>query len=648
MVDMTSEVFYEKLFSAMEAEHPKGERTLLGKMSDHFGLGSEKDVRSALVRSVQPEKVMVWLLAEAAPFVKMLDEIYHLLADVKATIFGRADQFSFLFEKINKRVSFPLDSFPKTYVRALTDVEVLTTRFTPGARGHLMIDTPNYWRDDVPALSNLSRSPVLNENSFGPLPREYQQAIRSRVRTALKVLEANYVAFDVPDNFDEGYLRQYKRLYFADQALFESVLRLAEENRGSKIGSYYFSNEVSEFVRERQDEGTVVSADSLMKCLLFADERLGDRSPTEAEQLDFPDEGLDSNLTYAFIKAYDLCFRAAPRTIRDYAEFIDKVFLPFYRDRWLLFEIWAILWVRNIVPASRRPSPLLTPRDDDLHSSEWVIPGGDARAPVAAWTGDSKTVELWYQQKTPLTPEQAAKFGQNNIEPDVRVRSGIVDDTSDLAILELKDRFNASGSKEKKIARMYATTDARLVCVANYSEFRPRYLRGQVYKEMADGGTEILIVGDFRPGQIPTEVSEAFERAFAKGGRGLPTQFDLIGDISISMPVEARSRTIQALATAGLTPARVFAFDTDLKELPSKATADWPKGGATDLPAALRKYLQTEGRAPSGKALILTDDDGVKQFRHVLEMKEFDMLDLRCFDVTEELEGNDLAEWADG
>jgi hypothetical protein len=432
MADMTSEVFYEKLFSAMEAGHPKGERTLLEKMSDHFGLGSEKDVRSALISSVQPEKVMVWLLAEAAPFVKMLDEIYHLLADVKATIFGRADQFSFLFEKINKRVSFPLDSFPKTYLRALTDVEVLTTRFTPRARGHLMIDTPNYWRDDDP------------------------------------------------------------------------------------------------------------------------------------------------------------------------------------------------------------------------HSFEWVIPGGDARAPVAAWTGDGKTVELWYQQKTPLTPEQAAAFGQNNIEPDVRVRSGIVGDTSDLVILELKDRFNAAGSKEKKIARMYATTDARLVCVANYSEFRPRYLRGQVYKEMADGGTEILIVGDFRPGQIPTEVSEAFERAFAKGGRGLPTQFDLIGDISISMPVEARSRTIQALATAGLTPARVFTFDTDLKELPGEATADWPKGGATDLPAALRKYLPTEGRAPSGKALILTDDEGVEQFRRAPETKEFNVLDLRCFDVTEELDGNDLAEWADG
>lgn len=643
MNDMMPEVFYEKLFTALEAGKRKGEHTLLEKMSEHFQLSGEKDFLSAMVRSVAPEEAMVWLLAEAAPFVRMLEEIYRLLADVKATVYGRADQFSFLFEEVNERVSFPLDSFPKTYVRALTDVEVLTTRFTPHARGRLLVDTPNYWNDDIPALRNLSLSPVLNANNFGPLPREYQQAIRSRLGTALKVLEANYTTFDVPEGVRAWPLNETKRLYCAEQSLIDGILRIlrGEDARES------FSQPLNDLLTAGTDAGAIVYGDRMLACLRDADQRLGDAAAAEDVRPDFPVEGLDSNLTYAFVKAYDLCFKTAPMTVRDYADIVDKVFLPFYRDRWRLFEVWALLWVRSTIPAERRPLPLLSPRADDPRSFEWVIPGGDARAPVAAWEGDGKTVELWYQQKTPLTPEQAAEFGQNQIEPDVRVRGGVPGDTSDLVVFELKDRYDAAGSEEKRIARMYATTDARLVCVANYSRFKPRHLRGRVYEDTTDGGTEILIAGEFKPGQVPPEVSEAFARAFARGGRGLPAPFDLLGDISGSVSVDLRLRAVHELLAAGLTPARVFTFNTDLGELTGGATADWPHGGGTDLAAALRKYLLRPDRSPSGRALILTDDDGVEQFRHALLTNEFDALNLLCLDVGEQFDASTIAEWAE-
>ncbi len=374
---------------------------------------------------------------------------------------------------------------------------------------------------------------------------------------------------------------------------------------------------------------------------------MGDEGLTGDGQLDFPTEGRDRNLTYAFIKAYDLCFQTAPKTIREYADIIDKVFLPFYRYRWLLYEIWAMLWVRNTVPASRRPAPLLSPRAGQSDSLEWVIPGGDAHVPVAVWTGDGKTIELWYQQKTPLAPEHAAKFGQKHIEPDVRIRGGLIGNTSDIVILELKDRHKAAGSKQKKIARMYATTGARLVCLTNYSEFGPRDLRGKVYEETADGGTKILLIDEFKPGQIPTEVIEALARAFAEGGRGLPTPFDLIGDISISMSPDAIPMAVRALVGVGLMPARVFAFDTDLKELPDLPTDKWPTGGATKLQTCLHQYLHDEGRAAAGKAIILTDDDGVEQFQCALDTGEFDALKLRCIDVTEVLTVSEIAEWID-
>jgi hypothetical protein len=639
MIETTPEVFYTKLFSAIEAGHRKGELTLLEKMTEHFGLQVEPDTRSALARSVPPEDAMVWLLSEAQPFVRMLEEIYHFLADGKATILGNADQFSFRFDEFNERVSFPLDSFPKTYIRSLSNVEVLKIRFNPAARGRLMIDTPNYWSDDAPALQILSYSPVLRLNNFGSLPRKYQQAIRSRLRTALNVLEAKYVSFDIPNEIDEGFLRQFNRIYFADQSMLDDMLRLLEESKLQR--TLNFSNEVATFIIEGQNAGTIVKGDNLRDCLRHADELLGPLPDLESEQLDFPEEGLDSNLTYAFIKAFNLCFQASPSIVQDYIDIIDKVFLPFYRHRWRLFEIWAILWARDTIPQSRRPQPRLSPRADDPTCFEWVIPGGDARSPVATWEHNGRALELWYQQKTPLSPEHAATFGQKNIEPDVRVRGGDASQTVDLAIFELKDRFKAGGSGEKKIARMYATTGARFVCVANYSEFGSRALRGQIYREMA-GDTEIMLVDGFMPGKVPLEVAESFVRAIS----GIASEFDLLGDISNSIDTSALTQAVQTMADLGISPARAFAFNTDLEELPGSAQEDWPSGGGTDLAAALDKYLTLDSRAPSGKVIILTDSDGVEQFNRAKEMRKFAGLNMLCLNLNEKLDTLTLAEWA--
>jgi hypothetical protein len=308
MTETTPQVFYEKLFSAMEVGHRKGESTLMEKMSKHFDLEGAADVLSELVRRVSPEDAMVWLLAEAAPFVQMLGEIYNSLSEEKATILGNADQLSLLFEGLDDRVSFPLDSFPKTYIRTLSDVDVLSTRFTPDARGYLMIDTPNYWRDDSPALRVLGYSTVLQPRVFAELPLEYQHAIVIRARTALRVLDTLYVSFDVPEGVDEGFLRQFKRLYFAEQNLLDKVLALVEETRDPHSMFGNFSNEVSAFVAEGQNAGTIVTGDGFLECLAYAEKNLGPLTEAAFDEPQFPPDGLDSNRTYAFVKAYELCF----------------------------------------------------------------------------------------------------------------------------------------------------------------------------------------------------------------------------------------------------------------------------------------------------------------------------------------------------
>jgi hypothetical protein len=44
--------------------------------------------------------------------------------------------------------------------------------------------------------------------------------------------------------------------------------------------------------------------------------------------------------------------------------------------------------------------------------------------------------------------------------------------------------------------------------------------------------------------------------------------------------------------------------------------------------------------------LILTDDDGVAQFRRALMTNEFAALDLCCLDVEEEFDASAVCKWA--
>jgi hypothetical protein len=204
------------------------------------------------------------------------------------------------------------------------------------------------------------------------------------------------------------------------------------------------------------------------------------------------------------------------------------VLLPFWRQRWRLFEVWSILWLRNALPEAYRPLPLLEERPDTETSFAWVLAGGKAASPVATVDAGGRTLSLWFQLETSLEQEDAERFGQEHIEPDVRLRERSATAERDLAILELKDRHLAAGSEEKRVARMYATTGAPVVCVANYSPFRSKSLHASLYVEPA-GPTTIYVADEFRPGATPDEVADAVRRAVR------PPTLDILVDVSASI-----------------------------------------------------------------------------------------------------------------
>jgi len=637
--------FYQKLFRAMEVDHPKGEKSLLDKLKSHFSIQKKKNIILAFSEQVPPEEAMVWLLSETAPFVSMLNEIYTFLADSKATILGNADQFSFCFDELNERIVFPLDSFPKTVIKTLADIKAAHVRIIRDSRGRLMVDTPNYWRDNVPALENLSYSDVLRPHNFDKLPLEYRQAIHKRVRIVVDILDLNYVRYDIPKNIGVWQLENFKVLYFSHESLLNEMLELARRpGANSGLAIRDAARELWDFIKEWKEYGEIVVGDHMLDCLNHAEKTIGPEKfdLNGLTDLNFPPEGLESNQTYAFIKAFNFYCRKEPRTVQEFIDVINKVFLPFYRHRWRLFEVWAILWTRETILPLYRPQPHLTRRDDDPSSWEWIIPGGDAQRPVARWSNEERAVEIWYQQKTPLSPDNAKKFKQAHIEPDIRVKEGVIAHPSDVAILELKDRYKAGGSGEKKIGRMYATTDAKIVCVANYSEFSAKALHRKVAREVC-GQTQILLVDEFMPGRVPPDVAEEFARA-VNSSFGV---CDLLVDVSGSMPLDSLRGAIEMITDLGITISRPFSFDTTLKEQSDLEISRWLLGeGGTDLASSLREYLTLSGQAQGGKIIILTDSQGVRQLDEARNIQRVEGLNIYCINVNQKLDLEPLRKWA--
>ena len=627
--DGDAAVFFTKLLRALEFGKRKAENELVDALFDRFGRPpDDEDPATWLTEHASPEDVMGWLMREIQPFAAMLGELYEWLADVRATVGGNVDEVRFDFAALDEQVSFPLDSFPKSYVRRWTDTTALTERFDPAARGRLRVDTPNYWADDVLAVANLSYATVLRVSAFEQLPAPNQHAVASRVRRVVEALEREYVRHARPADIDAWAFRNHEALYVTSEADWARALELGRRpgSGGGTVTSAAAADLYDHFERGL-DSGRMVHGDLLVELLAHAERKgIGDVDPATSDLVFGAD--LEADDTHAFLCAYDLCFPQSERPLRVYADIVDKVLLPFWRHRWRLFEVWSILWIRNVLPESTRPMPCLEARDDTADTFTWVLAGGDAASPVATRSLRDRELSLWFQLKTPLTGEDAARFRQANIEPDIRLREAAGGVERDLAILELKDRHLAAGSEEKRVARMYATTSAPVVCVANYSPFRPQTLRGVLYRESA-GPTTIYLADSFGPGETPDEVANAIRDAVSSEA------IHILLDVSMSMNVERVRQVLGALPAEVRSTACWFRWADTFEQVADEtsALAEFD-GPSTDVQQALDAHRPHADQP----ALILTDHEGADQFDKLRRAGMVDDQRYRCVDVDEDVD----------
>jgi hypothetical protein len=193
-----------------------------------------------------------------------------------------------------------------------------------------------------------------------------------------------------------------------------------------------------------------------------------------------------------------------------------------------------------------------------------------------------------------------------------------------------------TGRNEKRVAQMYATSGAALVCVANYSPFGSIEFHNLVFTARVDG-MRIFMVDEFRPDNVPTEVAEAIADLFPER-KGV----DVLVDVSKSMGAAVVSGVLDELALQGIELGRWFVWAGDCEEISGRAQLpETFSGGETDM----RNALSCHASNGDARAIVVTDSDGGKQFTNLVQVGEFEKERYYCFDVAGAWVQSDFERW---
>lgn len=604
------EEVYEKLFRALEEDAAKQESDVLDQLRAHFGLPGQQPVSVELIDlGVPAVDVFAEVLRLISPFGRMLSEIYSFLADRRSTISGKADKFAFRFAELDGRVAFPLDAFPKTWIEVAATASIRTSVVDPDRHDDLLIDGPVYTRD-VNALNNLGTHPLpgtvleltgrASDPRAGSVLDRHPGVLDEIHATAEETLAA--AARSLIYHPHRG-LDATEHLYFRDLSSLREWERALTDARDTD--DRYAAQHVSWEFREA---GRLFDLSDLHRFL--------DPAAAAPRGWYFDDEAVFDEWLTLFRRAADAALRRIDDPVEVMARVADEVMLPFWRHRWRLYEVWALILVMRRPPPSAVAIPRLESRPDgDGEDFDWPIPHGDAGQPVGQFVTRQDQLDVWFQRKT------LGRAGKN-IEPDVRV---MTTNDRDVAILELKDRHLGPGAHPRGVAELYAEqSEADLVVVANYSPFRGAFASAGP-EQWSHAGSAIIVAETLRPNEVPDEVLAALDEALSEA---LPEIFawDLLVDVSGSMAAVDLPATVRELIEEKGTPRAAWTFSTELRPVLGDVMADLPyPNGVTRAAGALRTYLDGGHLESVLELVVITDRDGADQMSANIDERNIDL-----------------------
>ena len=617
---------YEKLFEAFEEDKEKGEKTLIETLRYHYKIPKNEKVSEFLTKNISYSEVFVKIVNYLTPFSQMLNEIYSFLDKHRSSIFGKADQFAFNFEDLDKQIPFGLDSFPKTYINIMNKRLVETFSFNPEATGRLLDDIPNYWADHISALQNLgshiSASNLINILQDAPGYDEAERFVNNNRRIFEEVVEMSKTIISYCKEFlisdrlpiesehyrhrgfisdSEDLINYFYYIHEEDRVLWRTIISNYNSKKIDNFAVLKIENELRTELR-RFDLTKLHKLVEVWEKYPLRVQRRDKRKLEYSKEPRIPNIDDLSRYIDGFKIAFEMVFPKKIEDILVLEGIINKVILPFWHQRSRLYEVWAIVMIMQQFPEETTLQLFLKKRTDNSDAYEWMIPNQKASHPVGIFDMNRKQLQIWFERQTKTLSGNAI------ITPDIRIMTS---QKNDIFILELKDRYKYPIEDAKGVLKKYFSgSHAKSVCIANYSPFINDDFKDDLMI-LYEGSIKLYIVNEFKPGKINTEVISSIKKLINE----FYYTYDLIFDTSGSVEGIDINNQIEFIINRNGIPNQIFSFSDSLIRIEDNINKLDLKssGGGTNLQKTLEEYMKQK-EFNILEVLIVTDEDGIEQF----------------------------------
>ena len=535
MKESVSAKALDHLLTALEYGTAKEDREFTEKLLEEFHL--QRLPKDQLVEKIHGkpgfEPFFLAAVRESRPFALMLKEVYELLSRFGTTAERRAAIFRVSGEGARATFDFDLEAFSKDVMRWIGEVasvvSVFELRFAKGEDSA----EPITWSNSSTKKMWDAISPFWDGDFYddgfhraasyaGTIFPRATPAVKARIQTLMEPIIDRLRALTAAIAWSElgieqRMINQVSVSYINDRSETLQLLRYPEVNsrldrnqaiaflsrdlsEDDSLGAAVLSGPIDTIIWHKLDRSVLSMAITInmwVKLIPRSDHRNWLESKlwkpldkiTGEDYLAFL-EPLAENYQQSLDSVMSLVEQEP--TVRLQEALIEFFRLPFWRDRWFLYELWTLCRVLTIA-GSKWPMSLqgIERRDDTI---EWKLPGGLAKLPVAR-IGANGEIECWTQRKTvhPVT-----KAG---LEPDLRITRS-TEEHPDVYILENKDRRKPRKSDMAEIVERYVTgSAARCVCMVNYEEFTGP--TASLSKTIPSRDVQIL--SRFRPPEVAPE-----------------------------------------------------------------------------------------------------------------------------------------------
>lgn len=536
-------------------------------------------------QAVPVEEFLTLVMDGITPFVEMLLDIYRFLCRFVSTTGGRTEHFRIESNDLSTAWDFDTSLLPHQieWIVAWRNARIQRVDADPRKVGKLLgIDNGIFYASlgswmVVHTLIVARRDGFLSHDL-----REIGDEVRALL---LAVIRARYLAEQSQDPAADDRWVIRAHVPAVRRALGQDgpdgwvgidLATLADWNVGTyRIEDIFtVSTKVKPIVPEHSDEGWNFSAIAFF-CALWG---LGESDFRRiAIALSDPSGLLDANGLAAngARLANDLIteFRAIIRVVDTdetvktrCREQLKVLLLPYWKDRWFLYEVWTLLYPLAAALDRGHTIELVGVSDvagTGMEGQTWNLPTQKAKGPVARLIGPKGALDVWFQRET------ARQSGRGHIEPDIRLTLP-QPPYPDVVILECKDRLKFARGAFRVAEDYSRESQAEEVWVVNYE--RPPDPHAGV-QQNESGRRRFGVIEGFRPGTPADQIDRCLDAAFAKylGSLSQPAlvtntpQF-LVVDVSGSMAGKSLTAALSTHDFASLPQGHVRRWADDIED----------------------------------------------------------------------------------